>query len=593
MIARSRLVSGALAALFALAGAPGARAQASPASPAPARAASAPEAAPVNSDLSAELLYELLLAELSYGNQDPGTAFSLLLDSARKTGDARLYQRAVEIALQARAGDSALQAARAWRQAQPNSPQANRYVLQILIALNRLEEAVAPLKREVALADAATRPQLIAAIPRFFARAGNKKQAAATVEQALADYLGAPATGAIAWTTVGRMRLDAGDMAGALEAARRGHAQDARAEGPALLAMALMAPTRPQAEALVRKFLDSGAPRPELRMEYARRLLDAQRLPEAYAQVRRINREHPDFAEAWLVRGTLELQNREDDAAEQSVLRYVALLPSGALAPEGGQPRALVQAYFTLSYIAERRQDYQAANDWLDRITGAADALRVQSRRAGMLARQGHMDQARRLLRALPARTPEEARARLNAEVQLLRDYKQYQAAYDLLAEAVRGAPDDHELLYDQATMAEKLGRADEMERLLRRIIAIKPDYPHAYNALGYYYADHNLRLPEARQLILKALEYAPDDPFITDSLGWVEYRGGNLAEARRILQGAYKARPDAEIAAHLGEVLWQLGRREQARAVWKEGAALNPDNETLVETRKRLDTQP
>ena len=137
--------------------------------------------------------------------------------------------------------------------------------------------------------------------------------------------------------------------------------------------------------------------------------------------------------------------------------------------------------------------------------------------------------------------------------------------------------------------MAEKLERFDEMERLLRGVIASRPDYQHAYNALGYSLAERNLRLPEARQLIKKALEFAPDDPFITDSLGWVEFRSGNLAEALRLLQGAYKARADVEIAAHLGEVLWAMGRREQAMKVWREAVGQSPDNETLRDTLKRL----
>lgn len=137
--------------------------------------------------------------------------------------------------------------------------------------------------------------------------------------------------------------------------------------------------------------------------------------------------------------------------------------------------------------------------------------------------------------------------------------------------------------------LAEKIGKLDEMERLLRQIIATKPDYQHAYNALGYSFAERNVRLPEARALIQKALEFAPGDPFITDSLGWVEFRAGNLAEAERILEGAFKTRPDAEIAAHLGEVLWVRGKRDRALTIWREGAALNGDNETLLETLKRL----
>ncbi|HYF19973.1 MAG TPA: tetratricopeptide repeat protein, partial [Ramlibacter sp.] len=196
---------------------------------------------------------------------------------------------------------------------------------------------------------------------------------------------------------------------------------------------------------------------------------------------------------------------------------------------------------------------------------------------------------ARKLIRALPERTPAEARAKVTAEVQLLRDQKQYKAAYDLLAQASTRDPRDVDLLYDQAMMAEKLNNLPEMERLLRQVIAAKPDYHHAYNALGYSLADRNVRLPEARQLIQKALEYAPGDPFISDSLGWVEFRMGNRAEALRILETAYKTRPDAEIAAHLGEVLWTMGQRDRAQSVWREGLLLNAENETLLETLKRL----
>ena len=153
--------------------------------------------------------------------------------------------------------------------------------------------------------------------------------------------------------------------------------------------------------------------------------------------------------------------------------------------------------------------------------------------------------------------------------------------------------PVDPDLVYEQAMLAEKMGNIADMERLLRQVIALKPDYQHAYNALGYSLAERGIRLPEAKELIQKALNYAPDDPFITDSLGWVEFRMGNKAEAARILENAYKSRPDADIAAHLGEVLWSLGQRDRAQSVWKEGLLLNAENETLLETLKRLRVKP
>jgi Flp pilus assembly protein TadD len=166
---------------------------------------------------------------------------------------------------------------------------------------------------------------------------------------------------------------------------------------------------------------------------------------------------------------------------------------------------------------------------------------------------------------------------------------KQYKLAYDLLAQAVVVTPRETDLLYDQAMMAEKLGQLPEMESLLRRVIEIKPEAYSAYNALGYSFADRNVRLQEARQLIQKALEFVPNDPFIRDSLGWVEFRLGNTADAAKIFAEAFKTKPDAEIAAHYGEVLWSTGQRDKALGIWREGQLLNPENETLVETLKRL----
>ncbi len=558
-----------------------------------ASAAPADDAPPQASALDGELFYQLLLGELNARGGEPGAGFSLILDAARKTNDAKLYQRAADIALQARSGEPALQAARAWRQAMPTSREANRYVLQILVALNRVPESMEPLRNEVALAPAPERVAVITGIARNYARVSDKKQAATIVETALGDYLrdaGNPAQAAAAWTTVGRLRMAAGDLPGTLEAASRAQAMDITADGPALLALELMDPKLPAAEQIVRKYLE-GKPLPELRMGYARALLDMQRYAEAAEQIKRVTAERPNYAEAWRVQGTLQVQDNQNTAAEASLRKYIELAQSQPATEE--RRRGLAQAYLSLSQIAEKRRDFQAAGAWLDRIDNSQDLVSAQNRRASILARQGKLEEGRALIRALPERNPTDARMKLSAEVQLLRDNKQYQAAYDLLAAAAAKDPKDTDLLYDQAMMAEKLGNLAEMERLLRAVIAARPDYHHAYNALGYSLADRNVRLPEAKQLIQKALEFAPGDPFISDSLAWVEFRMGNKTEALRILDIAYKARPDAEIAAHLGEVLWSLGQKERATAIWKEGLLLNAENETLQETLKRLRVKP
>lgn len=557
----------------------------------PAGGASAPAESSVGSSaLTGELFYQLLLGELNARSGEPGNAYSLILDAARKTNDAKLYQRAADIALQARSGDSALTAARAWKQAQPGSREANRYVLQILIALNRTAESTEPLKTEIALASPTERALALTAIPRLYARSSDKKLAANVVEQALADALNNAQTGAAAWTAVGRMRVQAGDTTGGIEAAQRAQAVDATAEGPALLALELMDPKVPLAEPIVRKYLE-GSPLPEVRMGYARALLDMQRYTEASQQLQAVTTQKPDYAEAWLVQGSLQLQDNQLGPAETSLQRYLQLSEAQRQGEERNRGQA--QAYLSLAQIAEKRKDYTAAEAWLNKIENAQDLVGAQNRRASLLAKQGKMDEARALLRALPERNPGDARMKLMAEVQLLRDNKQYKPAYELLQGALEKSPADTDLIYDLAMLAEKLGNVSEMERLLRQLIAAKPEYHHAYNALGYSLAERNVRLPEARQLIQKALEFAPGDPFITDSLGWVEFRMGNKAEAARILEGAYKTKPDAEIAAHLGEVLWSMGQKDRALSIWKEGLLLNADNDTLQETLKRLRVKP
>ncbi len=545
----------------------------------------------LSSALDAELFYQLLLGELNVRGGEPGAGFSLILDAARKTQDPRLYERAVRVALQSRSGEPALQAARAWKQAIPGSRDANRYILQILVGLNRIGETAEPLKSEVAGAATLDRNTTIAAIPGYFARSSDRKQAAAVVEQALADYLNHTQHGAAAWSTVGRMRIDSGDSAGAMDAARRAQALDASAEGPARLGLMLMGSKTPLAEQIVRKHLE-GKAGVEVRMEYARALLDAQRYSEALAQLQTVSADKPDHPQAWLIRGTLEVQDKQWDVAEQSLKRHLALTPDAA-GRTAETNRGLAQAYLSLAQIAEHRKDFAQAESWLGRIDNADDMIVAQSRRAAILARQGKLEEGRKLIRGLPEKTPADARQKILAEVQLLRDNKQYKTAYALVTDQTRANPGDYELMYDQAMLAEKTGQLDEMERILRAVIAAKPDYQHAYNALGYSLAERKIRLPEARQLILKALELAPDDPFITDSLGWLEFQSGNIPEALRILQTAYKIRPDAEIAAHLGEVLWVSGQRDQALIIWREAAALNADSETLVETLKRLRVKP
>lgn len=556
----------------------------------------ASEPAPQPSALTADLFYEILMGEMTARSGDPGSGYALVLDAARRLRDGKLFQRAVEIALQSRSGDAALAAARAWQEALPTSRDARRIELQILIALNRIGETVEPLRAEVAATSQIERPLLMAVIARNYSRASDKKLAASVVERALVDELKSPTTGGLAWATVGRLRLNAGDNSGALEAARKGQEVDPASDAPPALALELIDPSQPLAEPIVTRYLASNTKAtPDLRIAYARVLVENRRYNDAQTQLQALTTARPELVEPWLLLGSLQMQARQDSAAETSLKRYIDLSSSQSNkdTDAADRKRGVTQAYLALSQLAERRKDLAGAERWLARIDSTEDLTLAQTRRAGLLARQGKLPQAREIIRALPERTPDDKKQKFLAEVQLLRDAKQYQAAYDMLAQASAAAPDDGDLVYDQAMVAEKLNRLDDMERLLRRLIQLKPESQNAYNALGYSFADRKIRLDEARTLIQKAVQLAPEDPFIADSLGWVEFRLGNTAEAIRILEAAYKTRPDPEIGAHFGEVLWSVGQKDRAVTIWKEALLSDAENETLQETLKRLRVKP
>ncbi len=542
--------------------------------------------------VNAQIFYQVMLGEMNAAAGDTGAAISLLLDAARKTQDEQLFQRAADLALGARAGETALQVVRSWRQTSARSLMAARYQLQILTALNRIADTGDALRSVIELTPVSERAQLMASIAPLYARASDKKLAANVVEQSLAAVLADPQTAAPAWSALGRVRINGGDAAGALEAARRALAADGRSLPALSLALDLMEPGQSQAEALVRAYLEApGMADAEVRIGYARNLLDQQRYAETTVQLQRLTREYPEFAEGWLLLGSLQMDQPRTGPAEATLQRYLAL--TQAQREEERARRGRGQAHLMLAQIAERRGDLDAASRWIDQVEDRNLLVQTQARRASLLARKGQLAEGRALLQQLPEQNPQDARRKMLAEVSLLREFKDYRSAYEVIDRAIKAAPKDHELLYEKSLFAEKLGRMDEMEQLLRQVMQIKPDYHSAYNALGYSLADRGLRLQEARQLIKKALEYAPDDPYIQDSLAWVEFRMGNTQEALRVIEIAYRSKPDAEIAAHFGEILWSLGQQERARMIWREGLMLNADNDTLQETLKRLQVKP
>ena len=552
---------------------------------------SAPKAGPTpkSSALDAALFYQILLGELNTRQGSPGSGFSLMLDAARKTRDPALFQRSVDMALQARSGEAALQAAQTWKREIPSATEANRYVLQILLALNRIEEAGKALAVSINELPLDEQAGAIASAPRIFALVKDKALAADAVEKALAKAFAQKATAAAAWTTVGRMRRDAGQISRATEAASQGHAADPKATGPLVLALSLLDNVNSRLKPMVDAAMKADVT-PELRLAYARSLVALELRPDALAQLVLLNDKHAAFADGWFIHGLVLQENGQLQEAEKRLEQYVRLV-GDTKTPE--QQAGLAEALMSLAQIAQKNKQLDRANQWLAQMPAGADPIKLASRQADLLAQQGRLDEARQVLAQIKPTTAEQALRKVLAQSFWLREHRDTPAAYVLVKAALDKQPNNTELMTELSLVCEKLKRFDEMEALLRQLMALAPQEAHAFNALGYSLADRNIRLDEALQLIEKAVQLAPQDAYIQDSLGWVKFRRGEKAEALAILKAAYKAKPDAEIAAHLGEVLWVMGQQKEAGTLWREGLLLKADNETLLETLKRFNFKP
>ena len=543
----------------------------------PAAATAAEQKAPANlplQDLTGQTLYDFLLGEIAAQRGSPGLAAQTYLDLAKRTRDPRVARRAVEVANFARMPEIALEAARIWQETDPASTQALQTVAVLLVGAKRVDEAEPYLAKLLAIDGNAATNGFIQ-LGRLLA--GNTDLAAnLRVVRKLAERYPDLAQAHMA---VSFAAAAANDEALALAEIRR--AAVLRPEWD-LVAMqeAQVLQRRSPAEAAKRLavFLEKYPDSRDVRLAHARMLVIDKRYPEARAEFEAILNRFPKDTDAIYAVGLLALQAKEYAVAETNMKRLLEL---------GYRDANAVR--FTLGQIAEEQKDWPRALEWYKAIQRGENLLPARVRIASVLAKQGNLAEGRAYLRATSAQDEPQRVQLLIAESQLLREANLNKEAFDLLGQALAKSPDQPDLLYDHALTAEKLDRFDVLEADLKRLIQVKPDHAHAYNALGYSFAERNTRLPEAKKLIEKALEIAPTDFFIVDSLGWVLYRMGDLKGAAAQLRRAWDGRPDGEIGAHLGEVLWALGERDEARRIWREALKVSPENDTLQKTLKRF----
>ncbi|MBE7423307.1 MAG: tetratricopeptide repeat protein [Zoogloeaceae bacterium] len=527
-----------------------------------------------NRELTGQILYQTLLAEIAGQRGNLGLSASAYLDLARSTRDPRLARRAAEMALHGRNLEQAVQATRLWVELDPESAQARQMMAGLLVSANRLDE-LQPHVAKLLEQEGGNLGDGLLRLNRLFARYPDKRAVLALVEQLTLPYVGM----AEAHFARAQAALNAAEWPRGIAEADKALAMRPGWDAAVMLKAQLQRADSPEAAIETLRSHLAGHPQArEVRLQYARSLVGARKFPQARTEFQRLLGDFPGNADVIYAVAVLSMQLSDWTTAEDNFRK---------LLDRNFAEIDTVRLY--LGQIAEERKQHDEALRRYAEIAPGEQYLAAQLRIAQLLARQGKLDAGRRHLQETRVPGQGERIQLLLAESQLLRDGGRTQEAYDLLAGQLAAQPEQPELLYESALMAEKLGRHDVLEVNLRKLIQLRPDHAHAYNALGYSLAERNQRLAEAEQLIFKALQLSPDDPFIIDSMGWVLYRKGDPAGALSHLQRAHSIRPDPEIAAHLGEVLWVLGRRDEARRTWQEAAQVHPGNEVLVEVIKRF----
>jgi tetratricopeptide (TPR) repeat protein len=540
--------------------------------PAPAAAAK-PVAAP-QEPLDQELLYDMLLGEIAGQRGRLDVSASAYLDAALKSTDPRVSERAVQIATYAREYDVALKAARHWLSLDGNNVEARKVVTALALKVGDTDEVIAQLDRLIASAASPQEGFQLATV--VLAQHADKTVALSAIEKLASRYPDSvDARLAVCRIAILAENLDRAQAA--VDEALR--LQPDSAQALVLKSQILIRQgNKPQALQVLEQAVARQPQSAELRMAYGRMLLDAGNLEGAREEFRAVVNLTPGNVDAVYSLALLELETGQLESAEQHLKQLLNV-----------EDRRQ-SVYYYLGYAAQERGKNDEALEWYGKVEeGDEYWTQARLRMAKIMAEQGRLDEVREEMRALRRNNPENAVEYYLIEGQVLSDLGMNQEAFALYDEALKNNPQDQDLLYAQALVAESLDRLEAAERYMRQILEQDPDNIRTLNALGYTLADRTHRYEEARQYIEKAYAQKPDDPAIIDSMGWVQYRLGNLGEARRYLQQAYDMTGDGEIGAHLGEVMWMQGDEAGARRVWQESQKSAPDNPVLKEVIKRF----
>jgi tetratricopeptide (TPR) repeat protein len=538
--------------------------------------------------LTGDILYRLLVAELSATRGDFPVAAQTMLDLARETSDPRLAKRAFQFAMAERNMVRALNAAREWALLAPKDPEAVASSLALSASNGQTSGLAAALRARIEKAD--NKEQAVAQASVIVNKMSDKALALKVLEQALDPSVQSfPIThlalADAAWAAEQPRR--------ALAEARKAQELDPKSDAAAQRILEYGLKVDPErAFSDTRAFIERHPGSRQLQLMLVNRLVTYKKFDQALQQVARMRAQSPEDFDLLYTEAEVNTRAERYDQARALLHEYIQVQTQRRQSINDGASNAVANtsdARLLLVQIAEKQGDIDQAIAQLDLIDEPSMAFQAQVHKAVLLGRKGDLSQARSTLNRIKPQNDRERSVIALTMASVYRDAGRTDMAVDILRHANTELPDSPDIKYDLAMLYERQGKYDDFETLMRRVIELEPDNANAYNSLGYTLADRNVRLDEAQELLDQAIELEPDNPYIQDSVGWYFYRVGDYDAAIEYLQRSYRQLPSAEVAAHLGEVLWVAKRQDQARRIFKEGLARDASSEILLETMKRL----
>lgn len=517
--------------------------------------------------LTEEVLYEYLLGEMALQRDQPELAAQLYLKLANSTRDPRLARYAAHLAFETRQMDKAMAAFNLWLEIEPNSLLAKQALATLLISGGKLDESRPHLKSLLA-ATTENVGNIFMRISPMITSYPDKSIAFNLLYELAQPY---PRVAEARWA-LAQAAEAAGKHELALEEAQQAYALRPEWDSAALLNAQLLKGTAPQqALTLLKKYLEAYPDTKEVRLFYARALMEQKQNQEARSEFQQLLNAYPDNADLAFAVGLLSLDLGELDRGEKELQQALT-----------NKKKDENVVYFYLGQLSEAKKHDEEAMQNYNKVKDGEYNFSARLRMAYLTNKSGKLNEARQILHKTVTKNNQQRVQLAMVEAQILRDAKQFESAYQVLMQGLEKLPNQPVLMYEAAMLADKAGKHDAFEQMMRKLIEIEPDNAQAYNALGYGLLERNERVPEAMKLVEKAYQLAPEDAGIIDSMGFGYYRSGNLSKSLEFLRRAYAANPDPEIAAHLGEVLWVQGEKEQAKKMWSDALIANPESTVL-----------